>query len=878
MYTIYSDTLGDHVCLHDDTVSNKSVKVIEPVLNLEDNAAGSLTFKLAPNNIGYETHDYTVTEIASIVVDGNYKGTVERVSDLDNIQDPQEDDIYGIIQDSTKRKYVSGEWVEYEDTITTREVTRTYDLVGRMSSTIRVYKDGEEVWEGRVLSEEQDFFNCRKIYCEGELSYLNDTCQPPRDYFNVTLRAFLEAVLNYHNQKVDVSKQFKIGEVTVRQTDSETGAQDKNIYRYTQYEKTMETVNKLVEELGGHLRIRKVNGVRYLDYLNDATYYRTSMQTIRFGKNLLDFTRSYDMSSLCTAVLPTGAVIESETESSKIGDEVTLYHYPAPSGDTTKGQSTGYILNQKDASSEVYWTYNEACAGYHTARAVVEPGKTYYVSCRLHGGYVMYCLRENEDGTGNYYASGIKKASTNIGFTDCVETKIEIPANFHSIILCGFGDDVPIRVNAAAEEPSEEEQQSELEKYMVLEDYDNTEYHQKGSLYVVNQEAVSQYGWIEKRLDLSDVEDINVLYKSAVTYITSGQFDEMTIELSAIDMNLLGVTADKVWLGDRIRVISEPHGLDKWFPVSKLEIPLDHPVDMKYSLGSKTEQTLTQVNNDVNDDLLSKIAGLPSYNKTLESAKNNAAQLIGAATGGYITLIKNEDGTGTAEMVISDHPDLTQATNVWVWNQNGLCHSDSYPISGSDPNVAITMNGEIVADFITAGTIRAIDIYGCKIMVGGSGDTEGYIRVIPQGLSSGYGPYIEINNGQIIGGKVTIDPQEDEPIWTEQTRFIPNFRLDSPNPGEDPKFGLCIDSPDLLMLQTRDMGVGMYDKQNPPAVHVGSAANTYGFINDPTQYASLCFMDQNGNISGHRCAIVNGMIVVMSPDAWYTNGPPTWAG
>jgi hypothetical protein len=879
MYTIYSDTLGDHVCLHDDSVTNQSVKVIEPNLTLEDNAAGSLTFKLAPNNVGYETHDYTVTEVASISVDGNYKGSVETVADLANIQDPQEDDIYGILQDSTKRKYVSGEWVEYEDTIITREVTRTYDLVGRMTSTIRVYKDGEEVWEGRVLTEEQDFFNCRKIYCEGELSYLNDTCQPARDYFNVDLDQFVQSVLNYHNQKVDASKQFAKGIVNVKQKDPETGAPASKVYRYTQYEKTMETLNKLVEELGGHLRIRKEGGVRYLDYIDDATYYRTSLQTIKFGKNLLDFTRSYDMSSLCTAVLPTGAVIEDETESSKVGAEVTLYHYPAPSGDQTEGQSTGYILNQKDSQSEVYWTYNEACAGYHTARAVVEPDKDYYVSCRLHGGYVMYCVRKNADGTGAYSAdTPPKKASTNIGFTDCVETKIHVPIGYHSILLCGFGDEIPLRVNAAVEKPSEEEQQSELEKYTILEDYDDTDYHQKGSLYVVNQEAVSQYGWIEKRLDLSNIENVDVLYQAAVEYITSGQFDEMTIELSAIDMNLLGIQSDSVWLGDRIRVISEPHGLDKWFPVSKLEIPLDHPVDMKFSLGSKTEQTLTEVNNDVKDDLLSKIAGIPSYNKTLESAKNNAAQLIGAATGGYVTLVKNEDGTGTAEIVISDNPDLTQATNVWVWNQNGLCHSNSYPISGSIPNAAITMDGHMVADYITTGTLRAIDVYGCKVVVGGDGTGpdahNGYIRVIPNTLNAGgSGTYVELTNGSFKGGIVSKDSNNNL-SWNPCVELIANAAVGGSG---NLRHGLRIISEDVMFIETRDMGVTYVDNSNPPNRYSGTCGNTYGFASNTPSYGALCFMDKTGNIKPVRCAVVNGLIVPLNQESWWQGEVPTWS-
>lgn len=861
MYTIYSEIYGQRVCLHDDTVTNAMVHVIEPMLTLEDNAAGSLEFKLAPTNIGYAVREYTETVVETIELDGVYKGDVYNVSDLLNIQDPQDGDIWGVLADNSKRKYSSEDgWMIYTEQTTTREVTRTVDLVERMKSIIKVYEDGEEIWEGRVLSEKQDFFNCRSIYCEGEMAYLNDTCQPAMEYHDITLREYLDSVLNYHNRKVDVGKRFTVGIVTVKDGPNPTQtAEHETGLRYTQYEKTMETINKLVEELGGHLRIRKENGVRYLDYLED--YPNTSTQTINFGKNLLEFTREYDMSSLCTAVLVTGSVIEKEG-GTKVGKELTLYHYPAPSGDHTIGQSTGYILSQANNQSEVSWTYNADCAGYHTARAEVEPGKTYYVSCRLHGGYVMYCLRGNADGTGDYFAEGIKKASSNIGFTDCVETKIKIPKDCHSIILCGFGDSIPLRVN----ESLDDEDDTELEAYTTLEDYPETTYHPLGSLYVVNPEAVTQYGWIEQRLDLSDVSDKEVLYASAVAYLTNGQFDEMTIELTAVDMNLLGVQSDKIHLLDKVWVISEPHGLERLFPVTKLEIPLDHPADMKFSLGSKTEQSLTSVNNDIKDDLLSKIAGIPSYSKTLASAKNNAAQLIADATNGYVTIVHN--GNGAQELVVSDYPitdeqDWPHVTNCWVWNVNGLCHANHYPLTSADtPNVAITMDGQIVADYITAGSLTAINIRGCNFVAGGMDGQQGYVLVKQD---TGLGPCVELKNGQLVGSYIESGGSGTP---TPHSYIDCGSVMSDPSTGTDRR-GMRIRSKDYMTIETSDLGIGTFDSSGNLKTSTG--ASTFGWTSNPAKQCKLCFMDQNGNIDGYPCAIVNGMIV---GNFW--NNVPTW--
>ena len=46
-----------------------------------------------------------------------------------------------------------------------------YASIVRMVTDISVQKDGEEIWAGRVLSESEDFYRNRILYCEGELAY-----------------------------------------------------------------------------------------------------------------------------------------------------------------------------------------------------------------------------------------------------------------------------------------------------------------------------------------------------------------------------------------------------------------------------------------------------------------------------------------------------------------------------------------------------------------------------------------------------------------------------------------------------------------------------------------------------------------------------------
>lgn len=167
---------------------------------------------------------------------------------------------------------------------------------------------------------------------------------------------------------------------------------------------------------------------------------------------------------------------------------------------------------------------------------------------------------------------------------------------------------------------------------------------------------------------------------------------------------------------DKVRVRSLPHGVNQDFIVSKVSIPLSKPEETKYSLGKKLASTFTESTNSINSKIAEQIKQVPKVSKVLKSAKENAAALINSATNGYVTMVQ-EDGH-TKEIVISNEPDYMQAQQVWRWNQNGLAHS-SKGYEADEYDTAITMDGSIVADRITAGTMQADRIRGGTLLLGG---------------------------------------------------------------------------------------------------------------------------------------------------------------
>ena len=63
-----------------------------------------------------------------------------------------------------------------------------YGTIVRMVSDISVHKDGEEIWAGRVLSEDKDFGIIEFFIVRGTCVF-NDSTQP-RQYYGQTVRGF----------------------------------------------------------------------------------------------------------------------------------------------------------------------------------------------------------------------------------------------------------------------------------------------------------------------------------------------------------------------------------------------------------------------------------------------------------------------------------------------------------------------------------------------------------------------------------------------------------------------------------------------------------------------------------------------------------------
>lgn len=226
-----------------------------------------------------------------------------------------------------------------------------YDLVNPMTTDLVVYCDDDEIWRGRALTIDIDFYKRKKIYCEGELAFLNDTIQPPKVYNasnNTSVESFVTSLIEIHNENTTDNRKFTVGNVSV--SDGDTTNDDNQIYRYTNYESTLKCFNeKLVDRLGGHLCIRHEDGIRYIDYLkkDDSALNKAADQTIQFGKNLLDYTQNFTMDQLATVIVPRGARLEEQ-------EIEGLEAYLTVENATVEGQPYGSIYVESEEAVNTY--------------------------------------------------------------------------------------------------------------------------------------------------------------------------------------------------------------------------------------------------------------------------------------------------------------------------------------------------------------------------------------------------------------------------------------------------------------------------------------------------------------------------------------------
>jgi hypothetical protein len=183
-----------------------------------------------------------------------------------------------------------------------------YREIHNRKSMVSVYRGNTEIFYGEVRTREKDRFKNQPVKATGALSFLADSILPQQEWHDISPRDLLDAWLQLHNNQVEDRKKIYTGVVTIHDSND-------SLYRITDRENTLEAIrDKLVDRLGGYLRLRHENDKLYLDWLTIQEYGKYCEQPIQFGENLMNYSETMTADDVITALIPLGAAIEQETD------------------------------------------------------------------------------------------------------------------------------------------------------------------------------------------------------------------------------------------------------------------------------------------------------------------------------------------------------------------------------------------------------------------------------------------------------------------------------------------------------------------------------------------------------------------------------------
>ena len=179
----------------------------------------------------------------------------------------------------------------------------------------------------------------------------------------------------------------------------------------------------------------------------------------------------------------------------------------------------------------------------------------------------------------------------------------------------------------------------------------------------------------------------------------------------------------RVKLCDTVTVIYEALGVysvQKKVIKTKWNVLLDRYDEIELGDSQTTlADVITEITTQITEDL--------PTTSMMASAIANATNKITGNTGGYVILHSNTYGQ-PYEFLVMDSPDINTAVNVWRWNMGGLGFSHT-GYNGDFSSLALTMDGQINADYITTGLLSANRIRGGVLQLGGEDNGNGVLEL-----------------------------------------------------------------------------------------------------------------------------------------------------
>lgn len=441
-----------------------------------------------------------------------------------------------------------------------------HSALQKLKTIVEVEQDGTPIWHGRVMSHDMDFYLRQKVYCEGELAYLNDTALTPYRYPDISIREFLENVIRNHNSQTDKYKAFTVGDVTVFADGPQESFQ--TVYMSgckVDSEKDDDGSNDYFLVDADKRRICDILSytVSAGEYINKGNaIHVVSEEGNQYGKSFtVERNIAYKNGSFyAVTVTAHGSKYIYELGTTpltnwRLGDDGAIQ-----SGDSSTGSwstRTGYYLHDFDTSTNEAISFGDG-KNFGTTWDILQSELT-----DVYGGYLV--VRYSDDGKTRYldYLADVAESNTQT---------VEFGVNMLDLNNYVKADDIVTRVIAVG---------YQKKGWWI---FKSTKTIQE----TANDRAAQSVYGIITRVIVIDGKSITrqKLLDAANEELSKNLRYLDGMEISAVDLRDAGIDTERLGWMKKTHILSKPHGLDTWLVLTKVVEPLDAPDKKKFTFGT----------------------------------------------------------------------------------------------------------------------------------------------------------------------------------------------------------------------------------------------------------------------------------------------------
>ena len=459
-----------------------------------------------------------------------------------------------------------------------------HSALQKLMTVVEVQQDGKQIWQGRVMSHEQDFRVRQKVYCEGEMAYLNDSGAAPYSARNVSFSQFLEWICANHNQQVDSFKAFTPGKVQmdtpmvvpyidglkVEQSGYHYDSDDVDrINHWSIKDPVDSTVSIFYEEkehqyspscLSWPLNEERILNNRVISRIGDNNFRMRLPVAYADGKTWkasVSVAKAYVSCPTCSKDFGTYSIYDITK-----GTESSTYKI------TEKGGSYSLAINGK-ADSRFAFDTKEPTYSFGDGKNY---GKTLDILqselTDKYGGYFVIRHGTDADGHPHRYLDYMQK------ITDKNPQTIAFGVNMLDLTSYTKAEDICTRVIAFG--TATEKTWPFVDIQSIISQTANDVKAQK--IYGIITKVIQVEGNYNSPQSLLDAAE-KELAKN-LRYLNG-------MAVKAVDLKDAGIDIDRLAIGKQTHIFSAAHGVDTWLLCSKLVEPLDAPDKKEFTFGTE---------------------------------------------------------------------------------------------------------------------------------------------------------------------------------------------------------------------------------------------------------------------------------------------------